>query len=94
MSFIVDALGSLGVTEFVLKGDPKNESEFNINTMFCIRAIKFGGVRKVWARSDAAETTTTRWRRAGVPCHHRAQGSSVNPFGYPPLSDHLSLIHI
>ena len=20
-------------------------------------------------------------------CHHRAQGSSVNPFGYPPLSD-------
>ena len=23
----------------------------------------------------------------GVPCHHRAQGSSVNPFGYPPLSD-------
>ena len=25
----------------------------------------------------------------GPPCHHRAQGSSVNPFGYPPLSDHL-----
>ena len=24
----------------------------------------------------------------GPPCHHRAQGSSVNPFGYPPLSDH------
>ena len=23
----------------------------------------------------------------GPPCHHRAQGSSVNPFGYPPLSD-------
>ena len=32
-------------------------------------------------------TTTTRFRRAGAPCHHRAQGSSVNPFGYPPLSD-------
>ena len=29
MSFIADALDSLGVTEFVLKGDPKNESEFN-----------------------------------------------------------------
>ena len=23
----------------------------------------------------------------GVPCHQRVQGSSVNPFGYPPLSD-------
>ena len=23
----------------------------------------------------------------GSPSHHRAQGSSVNPFGYPPLSD-------
>ena len=23
----------------------------------------------------------------GPPCHHRAQGSLVNPFGYPPLSD-------
>ena len=23
----------------------------------------------------------------GFPCHHRAQGSLVNPFGYPPLSD-------
>ena len=29
MSFLVDALGSLGVTEYVVKGDPKNESEFN-----------------------------------------------------------------
>ena len=29
MSFIVEALGSLGVTEYVVKGDPKNESEFN-----------------------------------------------------------------
>ena len=41
------------------------------------------------AEGHAAETTTTttRWRRAGVPCHHRAQGTLVNPFGYPPLSD-------
>ena len=31
--------------------------------------------------------TTTRWRRPEAPCHHRVQGSSVNPFGYPPLSD-------
>ena len=23
----------------------------------------------------------------GVTCHHCAHGSSVNPFGYPPLSD-------
>ena len=23
----------------------------------------------------------------GPLCHHRAQGSSVNPFGYPPLSN-------
>ena len=23
----------------------------------------------------------------GPPCHNRAKGSSVNPFGYPPLSD-------
>ena len=22
-----------------------------------------------------------------APCHHHAQGVSVNPFGYPPLSD-------
>ena len=29
MSCIGDALGSLGVTEYVVKGDPKNESEFN-----------------------------------------------------------------
>ena len=40
----------------------------------------------VWA-SWHGEETTTRFRRAGAPCHHRAQGSSVNPFGYPPLSD-------
>ena len=35
---------------------------------------------------------TTRKQRhdtvvQGPPCHHRAQGSSVNPFGCPPLSD-------
>ena len=36
---------------------------------------------------EETTTTTTRFRRAGAPCHHRAQGSSVNPFGYPPLSD-------
>ena len=42
------------------------------------------------AEGDAAETqhnTPPRWRRPGAPCHHRAWGSSVNPFGYPPLSD-------
>ena len=38
------------------------------------------------AEGDAAETTT-RWRRPEAPCHHRAQGTSVNPFGYPPLSE-------
>ena len=27
------------------------------------------------------------------PCHHHAQGSSVNPFGYPPLSDVNELKH-
>ena len=36
---------------------------------------------------QATETTTTRWRCPEAPCHHRAQGVSVNPFGYPPLSD-------
>jgi len=29
MSFLGNALDSLGVTEYVVKGDPKNESEFN-----------------------------------------------------------------
>ena len=29
MSFLGNALGSLGVTKYVVKGDPKNESEFN-----------------------------------------------------------------
>ena len=41
------------------------------------------------AEEDAAETT--QQRHDGVAqrprCHHRVQGSSVNPFGYPPLSD-------
>ena len=38
----------------------------------------------------AAETRhdTTRWRCPEAPCHHHAQGVSVNPFGYPPLSEH------
>ena len=34
---------------------------------------------------------TTQQRHDGVAqrprCHHRVQGASVNPFGYPPLSD-------
>ena len=50
------------------------------------------------AEGHAAETTTTtttRWRRARVPCHHRAQGTLINPFGYPPLSDiHTHSSHI
>ena len=29
MSFLGNALDSLGVTKYVVKGDPKNESEFN-----------------------------------------------------------------
>ena len=48
-------------------------------------------IRSHWTRAegDGAETTTQRHDDVvpGVPCHHRAQGSSVNPFGYPPLSD-------
>ena len=51
-------------------------------------------------RSCSADPTgrgrsgTTRKQRhhsvvQGVPCHPRAQGSSVNPFGYPPLSDNV-----
>ena len=43
------------------------------------------------AEGDDAETQQQQQRHddvvQGVPCHHRAQGSSVNPFGYPPLSD-------
>ena len=38
-------------------------------------------------RGNNNTTTTTRWRRARVLCHHRGQGTLVNPFGYPPLSD-------
>ncbi len=38
-------------------------------------------------RGDNTTTTTTWWRCPEAPCHHRAQGGLVNPFGYPPLSD-------
>ena len=38
-------------------------------------------------RGNDTDTDTTRWRRPEAPCHHHAQGVSVNPFGYPPLSD-------
>ena len=42
------------------------------------------------AEGDDAETQQQQRHDdvvQGVPCHHRVQGSSVNPFGYPPLSD-------
>ena len=59
-----------------------NPGRFSSYVLLCLSHL-------VRASGDGEETTTTttRFRRPGVPCHHRAQGSSVNPFGYPPLSD-------
>ena len=42
----------------------------------------------VRASGDGQETTQQHDSVVQGPlCHHRAQGGSVNPFGYPPLSD-------
>ena len=40
----------------------------------------------VTGAAAAPEPESSR-RCPEAPCHHHAQGVSVNPFGYPPLSD-------
>ena len=44
------------------------------------------GVSVTGAATTTTSTTSRRCQEA--PCHHRAQGGLVNPFGYPPLSDY------
>ena len=39
------------------------------------------------AAAPEPEPEPTSRRCPEAPCHHHAQGVSVNPFGYPPLSD-------
>ena len=42
----------------------------------------------VTGAAAAPEPESSR-RCPEAPCHHHAQGISVNPFGYPPLSDQI-----
>ena len=60
-----------------------NPVRFSSYVLLCLSHL-------VRASGHGEETTTQQQHDSvvqGPPCHHRAQGSSVNPFGYPPLSD-------